>query len=174
MAANARPRQIGGIGTAARVALGLVFLLLGITGGRISVMHGQVGIGFEPMSVAVGLVGFPAAVLALQWLRARVAPNRLEATGPGSTALNMLVLAALLLTPWYAPPLAFTSVAALVFYGASMLLAALRGYSGCEVTAISNWILGRDDQVGCLVLSPVDDLERRLIGSSAADRALPR
>ncbi len=45
-----------------------------------------------------------------------------------------------------------------------MLLAALRGYSGCEVTAISNWILGRDDQVGCLVLSPVDDLERRLKG----------
>jgi hypothetical protein len=49
-----------------------------------------------------------------------------------------------------------------------MLLAALRGYSGCEVTAISNWILGRDDQVGCLVLSPVDDLERRLKGSSTA------
>ncbi len=174
MAANARPRQIGGIGTAARVAVGLVFLLLGITGGRISVMHGQVGIGFEPISVTVGLVGFPAAVLALQWLRARVAPNRLQATGPGSTALNTLVLAALLLTPWYAPPLALTSVAALVFDGASMLLAALRGYSGCEMTAISNWILGRDDQVGCLVLSPVDDLERRLNGSSATDRALPR
>ncbi len=168
MAANAQQRQIGGIGTAARVVLGLAFMALGVTGGRVSVMHGQVGIGFEPLSVAVGLVGFPAVVLAWQWLRAHIAPTRLEATGPGSTALNMLVLAALLLTPWYAPPLAFTSVAALVFYGASMLLAALRGYSGCEVTAISNWILGRDDQVGCLVLSPVDDLERRLKGSSTA------
>jgi len=168
MAANAQRRQIGGVGTAARVVLGLAFLVLGVTGGRVSVMHGQVGIGLEPLSVAVGLVGFPAVVLAWQWLRARVAPTRLEATGPGSTALNMLVLAALLLTPWYAPPLSFTSVAALVFYGASMLLAALRGYSGCEVTAISNWILARDDQVGCLVLSPVDDLERRLNGSSTA------
>ena len=54
-----------------------------------------------------------------------------------------------------------------------MLLAALRGYSGCEVTAISNWILGRDDQVGCLVLGPVDDLERRfrisrLVGPNVA------
>jgi hypothetical protein len=75
------------------------------------------------ISVAVGLVGFPAVVLAWQWLRARVAPTRLEATGPASTALNMLVLAALLLTPWYAPPLSFTTVSALVFYGASMLLA---------------------------------------------------
>jgi hypothetical protein len=169
MAASTPRRQIGGIGTVARVVLGLAFLLLGLTGGRVSVMHGQVGIGFEPASVVVGLVAFPAVVLAWQWLRARVAPTRLEATGPGSTALNMLVLAALLLTPWYAPPLAFTSVAALVFYGASMLLAALRGYSGCEVTAISNWILGRDDQVGCLVLSPVDNLERGLKGSSASE-----
>jgi hypothetical protein len=165
MAAGAQRRHIGGIGTAARIVLGLVFLFLGVTGGRISVMHGQVGIGFEPLSVAIGLVGFPAVVLAWQWLRARFTPTRLEATGPGSTALNMLVLAALLLTPLYAPPLSFTSVAALVFYGASMLLAALRGYSGCEVTAISNWMLGRDDQVGCLVLSPVDELERRIKGA---------
>jgi len=172
IAGNTRRRQIGGIGTAARVVLGLALLALGVTGGRVSVMNGQVGIGFEPISVVVGVVGFPAVVLALQWLRARVVPTRLEATGPGSTALNMLVLAALLLTPWYAPPLAFTSVAALVFYGASMLLAALRGYSGCEVTAISNSILGRDDQVGCLVLSPVDDLERRLTGSSNAGQSV--
>lgn len=162
MAANAQRRQIGRIGTAARIVLGLAFLLLGVTGGRISVMHGQVGIGFEPLSVAAGLIGFPAVVLVWQWLRARVAPTRLEATGPGSTAINMLVLVALLLTPWYAPPLSFTSISALVFYGVSMLLAALRGYSGCEVTAISNWMLGRDDQVGCLVLSPVDELERRV------------
>jgi hypothetical protein len=166
MAANAQRRHIGGIGTAARVILGLAFVVLGLTGGRVSVMHGQVGIGFEPLSVAVGLLGFPAVVLAWQWIRARIVPTRLQATGPGSTALNMFVLAALLLTPLYAPGLSFTSVAALIFYGASMLLAALRGYSGCEVTAISNWILGRDDQVGCLVLSPVDDLERRLRGSS--------
>jgi len=168
MAANTRRRQIGRIGTAARVVLGVAFLVLGLTGGRVSVMHGQVGIGFEPLSVAVGLVGFPAVVLALQWLRAHIDSTRLQATGPGSTALNMLVLVALLLTPWYAPPLSFTSVAALVFYGASMLLAALRGYGGCEVTAISNWILGRDDQVGCLVLSPVDNLEHRMMGSSMA------
>jgi hypothetical protein len=39
-------------------------------------MHGQVGIGFEPVAVVVGQVGFPAVVLALQWLRARVAPIR--------------------------------------------------------------------------------------------------
>ncbi len=161
MATNDRRRQIGAIGTAARVVLGLGFVGAGVTGAHVSVVHGQVGTGFDPLSVGIGLVGFPAVVLAWQWLRARVAPTRLQATGPVSTALNMLVLLALVLTPWYARPLSFTSDAALVFYGVSMLLAALRGYSGCEVLAISNWILGRDDQVGCLVLGPVDDLERR-------------
>ena len=79
-----------------------------------------------------------------------------------STAINIVAFLALVLTPWYVRPLAFTSDAALVFYGASMLLAALRGYGGCEVLAVSNWILGRDDQIGCLVLSPVDSAERSL------------
>jgi hypothetical protein len=36
------------------------------------------------------------------------------------------------------------------------------GYGGCEVLAISNWILRRDDQVGCLALSPIDEYERRM------------
>lgn len=75
--------------------------------------------------------------------------------------LNCAIFFALYLTPFYAPALAFTSDAALIFYGASMLLAAARGYAGCEVTAISNWLLHRDDQVGCVLFWPVDCLERR-------------
>jgi hypothetical protein len=67
-------------------------------------------------------------------------------------------------TPWYAPPLGFTNDAVLIFYGASMLLAALRGYPGCEVLAVSNWLLRRDDQVGCVIFPPLDCLERRLTG----------
>jgi len=42
-----------------------------------------------------------------------------------------------------------------------MVLAALRGYTGCEVLAISNWLLRRDDQVGCVVFWPIDILEER-------------
>jgi hypothetical protein len=40
-----------------------------------------------------------------------------------------------------------------------MLLAAVRGYAGCEVLAVSNWLLGRDDQIGCLLFWPVDHAE---------------
>ena len=43
----------------------------------------------------------------------------------------------------------------------SMLLAALRGYGGCESLVISNWLLGRDDQLGCLVFSPIDYAESK-------------
>jgi uncharacterized spore protein YtfJ len=42
-----------------------------------------------------------------------------------------------------------------------MLLAALRGYAGCDVLAMSNWLLHRDDQIGCLVFWPIDHAEHR-------------
>jgi hypothetical protein len=155
-------RQIGAIGTVARVLIGFFMLLYGLTGGRVESMSGNVRTGFDPLSVAMGVVAFPAVLLAWQWLRARTAQTRYEATGPLATTINIAVFIALVLTPLYAPSLSFTSNAALVFYGASMLLAAARGYGGCEVLAISNWILRRDDQIGCLVLSPIDGYERRL------------
>jgi hypothetical protein len=40
-----------------------------------------------------------------------------------------------------------------------MLLAAARGYAGCEVLAVFNWLLRRDDQVGCVLFAAVDQLE---------------
>lgn len=97
-------------------------------------------------------------------MRARHTAARFQATGPGGFALNAVIFLALYLTPFYAPALAFTSDAALIFYGSSMLLAAVRGYAGCEVLTISNWLLHRDDQVGCVVFAPIDHLEHR--GSS--------
>lgn len=157
-----RKREIGAVGTSARVIVGLFILALGVLGGRVAVTNGHVQSGFEPLSVALGLLAFPGVLLGWQWIRAGNTPTRLMATGPGATALNMLVFLALVLTPWYARPLSFTSGAALVFYGGSMLLAAVRGYGGCEVLAVSNWLLRRHDEIGCLVFSPLDRLEGRL------------
>lgn len=146
-----RQRRIGPLGTAARVGVGLA--LLG------SVAWGHLTRGFHPWSWALGLLGFPVLLVAWQWLRARRRPTRLEATGPVGHVLNLAVFLVLcLLEP--------TSDATLVFYGASMLLAALRGYAGCEVPAVSNWLLGRDDQIGCALFWPVDrlSLDRRWAG----------
>src|SRR5918999_678605 len=140
-----RQRGIGPSGTTARIVVG--GLLLG------SVMQGHLARGFHPSAWVLGLVGFPAVLVGLQWLRARRTPTRLEATGPVGHAVNL----AGFLVLYLAEP---TSDAALIFYGASMWLAALRGDAGCEVLAASNWLLGRDDQVGCALFWPVDQLER--------------
>jgi hypothetical protein len=145
---NAQPalrrRRVGRYGTAARILVGA--LLLG------SVVQGHLARGFHLSAWALGLLGFPAVVVGLQWVRARRTPTRLEATGPVGHALNLAVFLAL-----YVPEP--TSDATLIFYGASMWLAALRGYAGCEVLAASNWLLDRDDQVGCALFWPVDQLE---------------
>ena len=140
----AHQRGIGPIGTVARVLVGL-----GLVG---SVAWGHLARGFHPSSWALGLLGFPALLVALQWLRARRTPARLQATGPVGHAVNLAVFLVLYL---WEP----TSDATLLFYGASMLLAAVRGYGGCEVLAVSNWLLGRDDQIGCALFWPIDHRE---------------
>ena len=51
---------------------------------------------------------------------------------------------------------------ALIFYGAALLLAAARGYAGCEVLAFSNALRRRGDEIGCAVFSPIDAIERNV------------
>lgn len=153
-AGGRRRRAIGAGGTITRIVLGGV-LLASIVWGELRAAH-PTGLG-----LAVGLFVFPSVVLAWQWQRSHRHPSRLRATGPLATAVNCLVGVAIFVIGLKVPLLWFTSDAIVAFYGVSMLIAALRGYGGCEVLAISNWVLGRDDQIGCVVLSMVDSCERR-------------
>ena len=151
---SAPPRRaIGPVGTLGRLLLGLVFL-----GG--TVVAGTNG-GLQWSELALGLVAAPAALLGWQVVRLRWTTERLDATGPLGFAANFAIG-----IPFFmAEPL---RDAALVFYGGSLLLAAVRGYAGCEVLAISNWILRREDQVGCVVFSPLDLIEKRVTGATAS------
>jgi hypothetical protein len=153
-------RQIGPVGTAARILLGFGLLVFGMLGGKIILSNGRPQLELDWAALALGLVAFPALLLVLQWIRMSRNGSRLEQTGPLPTTLNILVFA-LLVSIARVPAIAFVGFAAFVFYGASMLLAATRGYGGCEVLAVSNWLLRRDDQVGCLVLSPLDNMEKQ-------------
>ncbi len=146
-------RHIGTVGTAARAVLGVI--MVG------SVVVGHVRGDFDPAPFVLGLALFPAVVLVWQRRWARRHPERLVITGPLGYPLTVAVFSALYFTWWYAPSVSALSDAALLFYGTSMLAAAVKGYGGCEVLAISNWVLGRDDQVGCLLLEPVDRAERQ-------------
>ena len=160
----ARRRHIGPAGTLARVVIGLVLLLFGALGGKLVVVFigGHLRVGLNLAAVILGIFFFPAVLLAWQWIRVWRDPSRLDATGPVATGVNILAFA-ILIGISFIPAISYVGFAAFVFYGASMLLAAARGYAGCEVLAVSNWLLHRDDQIGCLVLSPIDDWERRFM-----------
>jgi hypothetical protein len=99
----------------------------------------------------------------LQLLRLSFSRSQLRSTGPVATCVNLAVAGVLLALP-------ATSHPTFVFLGASMLIAAWRGYAGCETLAASNWFLGRNDQVGCVLFWPVDELEARLGRSSVPPR----
>jgi hypothetical protein len=109
----------------------------------------------------IGLAVLPTLTIIWQRWRAGRHPERLVwLSGPIGHPATFAVFTALYLTSWYAPAVSALSDAALIFYGTTMLVAASRGYAGCEVLAISNWVLGRDDQACCLLFEPIDRRER--------------
>jgi hypothetical protein len=141
-------RAIGLFGTLARVAVGIGLLVL-------TWLYDTI----QWSDILLGLVAFPAVAVLFQWLRLRSTPDPLRATGPLGHLVNFGIGAVLLVTP-------FTNDAASLFYGTSMLLAAARGYAGCEVLAISNTLLRRDDVVGCALFFCVDAIEAPTTGRS--------
>ena len=147
-------RAIGTFGTIGRVILGFFLILVPVWG---PAWWGGEGLHWhEP---AIGLILFPAVVLLFQWIRLQYSTERLDATGALGFCINLAVAIVLFSNP-------HTRDAFSLFLGVSLLLAAARGYAGCEVTAISNWILRRDDQVGCVVFSPLDEVEKALARGS--------
>lgn len=135
------PSGLGPVGRVARVVVGILFVYLAL-------------FWRDPdwIDPVLGLVAMPGAVLAgiLLWTRRR--PQPIRATGPLGHAVNLAVL-----IPLFALPA--TAGASFLFYGASMLVAAANRGGACEVTAVSNALLGRDDEVGCPLFGPLDAVE---------------
>ncbi len=148
-------RDIGPFGTLARLVAGLLLIGIIVYGQLVSSGH------LSPITWALGLIGFPALVLAghFWWIR------RNPAHFQGASPLSFLLSIALPLAPYliglYVPPLWFTSDATIIFVGSSLVLAAFRGYAGCEFLALSNWLLHRTDQLACAVFTPIDYLDQR-------------
>jgi hypothetical protein len=150
-----RERKIGPIGTASRVVGGLI---------AIAVPIAVSGIGW--WDVAAALVALPLITMALSALVTagyeRYAPESLTrrhsiCSGPACALVAGVVAVAIALS--IATPVNEVSIWS--FFGASMLVAAARGYAGCEVLAIPNAITGRTDQIGCVLYTPIDAAEAR-------------
>jgi phosphatidylserine synthase len=136
-------RQIGPIGTVARVAVGGALVASAFVIGDVRWSEAM-----------LGLVIFPVVQVLIhhRWRSASAA--QLHATGPRGYLVNCVLLVLLLIVP-------ATTDATLLWLAASLLLGAWQGYAGCESLAISNWLLRRQDRVGCLVFGPIDALESR-------------
>ncbi len=152
-------RFIGPSGTVARAVVGTALVALAVWSPAWWASGGPLW-----LDALLGLALIPAVILAVQWLRTLFTSEKLGATGHTAFCLNVAVAAAFF-------SFGYTRDAAALFYGASMFVAVARGYAGCEMFAISNWLLRRDDQVGCILFSPIDALEARVGSSGRAQRA---
>jgi hypothetical protein len=150
-------RGIGPLGTAARALAGSA--LVG------SVVWGHARDGVDVWAWALGLAALPALTIVLvRWTASRHPGPLVWLAGPVGALTTCGLFMAMYATTWYAPSISVLSDAALVFFGTTMLVAAVRGDAGCEVLAISNWVLRRSDQVGCLLFRCIDQIERPVPG----------
>src|SRR6266536_517478 len=122
---DAATARIGPIGIVARLLVGLLLIALAL-------------FWRDPSwrDAALGLIVMPALVLVAPAIRARFSATALQATGPIGQSLNAAVFVPLFVIP-------ATAGAALLFYGIWMIVAAAWRSGGCEITAISNLLLGR-------------------------------
>jgi hypothetical protein len=164
---TATKREIGPIGTAARVAVGLGLIYLALSD------PGE-GLAWDLAwyEAALGLVAFPTVMMIFALVGRRFSDSPLHLMGPLGLALNTAVIVALLASD-------YTRDAALLFYGVALPVAAWRGLAGCEITVLSNWALRREDQIGCPLFAPVDAAEtelrrRRAPGAGVANNATSR
>jgi len=158
MSINTRPteaktgRQIGSWGTTSRLLLGGIFIYAAFNMMRLNLASGEwtrLSNGWD--DAIIGLVAFPAAVFLVLVLRGPNAPP-VRFYGARGYGLNFLIWA----VAWALAP-----IPTALFGGMTQLLAAARGYAGCELFAVSNWLGRRDDQIACPVHSSIDAWEAR-------------
>jgi hypothetical protein len=136
-AAERPPHAIGRWGTGARLVVGFTLVLLALAVWEAGWLE-----------LLIGLVALPALATLVMWLRPRSASAlRLGAAG------HLVTLAHVAVTTSVVPE------AAALFYGSMALVAGLLGNRGCEITAVANALRGRDDQIGCPLFAPFDQLD---------------
>ncbi len=147
-------REIGPLAPAGRVA-----------GGLLLVAVATLPDGISSWDVVAGLIGLPLVAAAVAWLvrlaYQRRAPERLTRrdalSDPGLCVLGLVIAIATALT--FVTPI--DAPAIWLFFGVSMLVAALRGQGGCEVVALPNVLFAREDRVTCVLYGPLDAVDAR-------------
>lgn len=143
-------RTIGPWGTTVRAIAGIGAIAAGVAVPHEHPLLGLPGASSTLIGVLVGLVAMPLLLTAAIRARGRDAPVLRLGHGAAST-VTLLTLGVAQLYP----------VAVLVTIGAPLVLLAAVGRNGCELLAVPNLVLRRNDYLFCLPFSPIDAWEHR-------------
>jgi hypothetical protein len=159
----ANGRTIGPWGTAVRGILGVAGFAWGVAVPQEHPVLDLPGASSDALGLLIGLVAAPVALTTVVRARGRNAP-RLHLGHGLACVVTLLVVGAAQLYP----------VAVLVTVSAPLLLLAAIGRDGCELLAVPNLILRRNDYLFCLPITPIDAWERRRAARSSQRCRRPR
>jgi len=120
-----------------------------------------------PMRVIVGSLLLVLGLIGLYSLIHIVLTRRIVSIGPcfGAVVANGFLVAVYIAGAFGSPILGHGrgQLAAVTFFGISLIVAGVRAAPGCEVMAIPGLLFGKHTKLACVMFSP---LERKLRGES--------
>ena len=151
------PRPAPPVGRALRILLGVVLMVYVVP------VYFRV-----PAGVAVGSLLLMLDLIGVYSLIHIVLARRILPMGPrfGAVVANGLLVALYISGASGLPIVGHGKgqLAAVTFFGISLVVAGVRAAPGCEVMAIPGLLFGKHTQLACLIFSPLDRLERKLRG----------
>ncbi len=150
-----QPRQAPPVGRALRILLGIVLMVY------VTPVYFRV-----PARIALGSLLLMLALIGLYCLIHVVVSQRIVAFGPrlGAVVANGLLIALYVAGGSGLPIFGHGKgqLAAVTFFGVSLVVAGVRAAPGCEVMAIPSLLFRKHTELACLIFSPLDTLERKL------------
>jgi hypothetical protein len=148
-------RQAPPVGRVLRILLGLALMIY------VTPVYFQV-----PVRVAVGSLLLMLGSTGIYSLIHIVVSRRIVAFAPflGAIVANGLLVALYVAGASRLPILGHGKgqLAAVTFFGVSLVVAGVRAAPGCEVMAIPSLLFGKHIELACLIFSPLDRFERKL------------
>ena len=148
-------RQAPPVGRALRILLGLALMVY------VAPVYFQV-----PARVSVGSLLLIVGLIGIYSVLQMAVSQRIVPSGSGLAAIvaNGLLVVLYFIGATGLPIVGGGkgALAAVTFLGISLVVAGVRAAPGCEVMAIPGLLFGKHTDLGCLIFSPLDRLERKL------------
>ncbi len=148
-------RQAPPVGRALRILLGLALMVY------VAPVYFQV-----PARVSVGSLLLIVGLIGIYSVLHMAVSQRIVPSGSGLAAIvaNGLLVVLYFIGATGLPIVGGGkgALAAVTFLGISLVVAGVRAFPGCEVMAIPGLLFGKHTDLGCLIFSPLDRLERKL------------